>query len=446
MGLVVINGSIHGGTGTQSGSVKSFGELAGLTVGGSMIGGADDYSAYVSSVGDMGQVTIANSIIGGNGTAAGSISAGGKLSGLKLGGSVLGGMGSFSGHVESQSDMNSVVIGGSVVGNQTAGAGLENGLIYSHGKVSGGFQVGGSLVAGTGQDSGSLFCDSDVGYSKIGGDILGQGLGSFSGEFSLGGKLTSLQVGGSVEAGYGSDNGSIDATKGIGSIKIGGDLLGTDQGGNGGATIDSGNYGINSVEIDGSIIAVENVFGNGPEILAGKQIGSILVKGSVVGTSDTRVIFAMGGSVIPDQGDSNLVLGNLTVLGRVEFFNVLAGWEDGSIGNNADAQIGTVHVGGDWIASNLVAGAAALNNDWGDANNTKIVGGIDDPKVTSKIASVTIDGQVLGTLAGGDHFGFVAEEIDSFKVGGTVIPLKSGIGNDQINIGATGDVAIWEIA
>ena len=66
--------------------------------------------------------------------------------------------------------------------------------------------------------------------------------------------------------------------------------------------------------------------------------------------------------------------------------------------------------------------------------------------VPSLIKSVTIDGQIHGTADPYDHFGFVAEEIVSFKVGTYHLRFLTGPDNDTVprRIGAS-DVAIHEV-
>ena len=70
------------------------------------------------------------------------------------------------------------------------------------------------------------------------------------------------------------------------------------------------------------------------------------------------------------------------------------------------------------------------------------------PNTFSKIASITIGGQVLGVLGDPSKtFGFGAGFIGSFKVGGTAIPLipgphkdkftGPGVAGDAIAVGAT---------
>jgi hypothetical protein len=58
---------------------------------------------------------------------------------------------------------------------------------------------------------------------------------------------------------------------------------------------------------------------------------------------------------------------------------------------------------------------------------------------------VKIVGDVIGTAAAGDHFGFVAQQIGAFKAGGFTAPLTSGL--DVIELSpTTGDVTIHEVA
>ena len=68
--------------------------------------------------------------------------------------------------------------------------------------------------------------------------------------------------------------------------------------------------------------------------------------------------------------------------------------------------------------------------------------------VFSKITSIVIGGQAFGTASSGDHFGFVAENIGSFKVktGVTTFPLVVGNGNDDLLLSfLTNDIRVNEI-
>jgi len=87
-------------------------------------------------------------------------------------------------------------------------------------------------------------------------------------------------------------------------------------------------------------------------------------------------------------------------------------------------------VGGDWAASNLVAGAknaASGDKIFGDGNDASIGAGAVD--ITAKIASIVINGEVIGRPGGGT-FGFVAEQIGSFKYNGFAVVLAPGAHTD----------------
>jgi hypothetical protein len=70
----------------------------------------------------------------------------------------------------------------------------------------------------------------------------------------------------------------------------------------------------------------------------------------------------------------------------------------------------------------------------------------------SKITSINIGGVIRGTISVNNHFGFVSEEIGSFIVGGTKIPLTKGRSNDNLGtnlakyeLGISEDVTIREV-
>jgi hypothetical protein len=122
---------------------------------------------------------------------------------------------------------------------------------------------------------------------------------------------------------------------------------------------------------------------------------------------------------------SDLAIAKVTVAGSVINSEILAGYNLGGTGVNADAQIGAVVVGGDWRASSLVAGAVDADGDgFGDADDRLIAGG--NAALVARIAEVTIRGGVFGTAsdpeieddpAASDHYGFVAQQFGKFSVG-----------------------------
>ncbi len=92
--------------------------------------------------------------------------------------------------------------------------------------------------------------------------------------------------------------------------------------------------------------------------------------------------------------------------------------------------------------------AGAYDAGWdgsGTANNASIPG--DSPNIVSKIASIVIAGDIAGTDMAGDHFGFVAQQIGSFKFGTTALRLHAAGAPDVFDsIGITGDTSLREIA
>jgi hypothetical protein len=133
------------------------------------------------------------------------------------------------------------------------------------------------------------------------------------------------------------------------------------------------------------------------------------------------------------------------VKGNASFLNILAGYTPDGTASNADAQIGNVKVGGNWTAGSVVAGVADTDDDgFGDADDAAIAGG--SGTIFSRIASVVIGGTLSGTAAGGDHFGFTAQEVAALKIGGVKQALVAGRSNDAIDpIPPTADVAVREV-
>ena len=189
-------------------------------------------------------------------------------------------------------------------------------------------------------------------------------------------------------------------------------------------------------------------FDNNGAVRVRDDIGPITI-GNIIGNATNPAIISARGSATP-TATTDIAITSLNVRGRVEFAQILAGFDIAFIGlkpANADAQIGAVTVGDDWIASSIVAGAVATNAFFGDADDAKMAGaGVkDDSQAFSRIQSLTIGGQALGTLAGADFFGIVVERVGSVKIGGTPLTLTAGNGNDDFLVGITADFKVLEI-
>jgi hypothetical protein len=448
VGPVTIGGDLVGGAGNNSGTLFSQGRLTGLTIGGSVRGGAGQDSGDIGT-GSAGRLVIRGDVVGGGGPASAQIEPGSWTS-LTIGGSVRGGDGASSGFIESFHDAGPVTVHGDLAG----GAGNNSGRVVAFVSRLAGLTIGGSVVGGAGASSG-LVAAGDAGPVSIRGDLSG-GVGPSSGELAVK-RLASLTVGGSVRGGAGSGGGLVLATGPAGAISVAGDVVG----GSATGTADLNQSGfiharrIASLTIGGSLVAgtdtTTGTFQNNGAVRADDDIGSILIKGGVVGNPTNPAIISARGQAVP-AATADVAIGRLTVRWRVEFGLIQAGVDAFGTAVNADAQIGQVVVGEDWIASSLAAGAVAgADGFFGDGDDAKISGtGVkDNPGLVSQIGSLTIGGQALGTtsaVSATDFFGIVAEVVGAVKVGGVTIPTTPGAGNDNFTfVGITGDFKVNEI-
>jgi hypothetical protein len=406
IGKAKIGGSIFGGSTAESGGIFAQGEIGTLTVGGSIVGGAGEHSGFIESNRQIGTATVGGSIMGSSGNRSGQIEADDGFKSLKVVGSVSGSSGDGSGAILTDDTRSaSVVIGGSVLGGTGEGSGLVDGGDQGFTKL----KIGGSLIGGSMPETGAIEAGY-LGTVTIEGSLIG---GSISGATSL------------------ADSGYIKSFSSIKSLTIGGSIIaGTD----------------NST---GSLV-------NCGAVLAYDDIGSLTVKGSLqgtVGTEENRVVIVAAGEAEPDA-KHDVALGKLTVLGSVVRADVLAGWEpvneSAPVAVNPDAEIGKVKITGDWVASNLTAGVVSGGNGFGNALDAVIsgLGIVDAPARIARIAGIVIGGQVLGTTVAGDHYGFVAQQIDSFKIRSVSFPLAAGASNDLVPglpVGITGDGSVMEV-
>ncbi len=392
-----------------SDSSTSHGDLGSLVIGGSLLGDASDFSGFVSAPHKIGSVTIGQSMVGGSGNYSGYVRTN-DLGNVKVGGRIQGGSGT-SGSIESNNAIGSVTVGGSLVG--------------------------------VGSFSGNILAGTTIGAVKIGQDVVGRA--AQSGQIEASG-IASVTIGGSVFGGSGSSSGRIfcSGSNGgsLGAVKIAGDLQAT-------ATSNSVNDTAEIWNFAGSIASVtigENAEGSPSTayfngcILSGGNLGAVKVGGNVTGIGAPFVIRGKGAAA------NETAIASLTVGGHVEFALVLAGFGTSDTPADGNACIGAVKVGGNWIQSSITAGVTnTAFPKLGDVNDLLI----GTPAKTSKIASITIAGEILGTpdsMSSTDHYGFVAGQIGSFKVAGTSIPLTVGAQKDNRQIGLTGDVTIHEVS
>lgn len=438
MGIVAIKGNVIGGVGVLSAAIDTAAKIAGVTIGGDLQGGVGQLSGLISSGGAIGAVKITGNLIGGGGQDSGQVSPSSTLASVTIGGDLIGGAGSQSGRIFSNG-MGTVKITGDVIG----GSGNSSGAIINSSSTLASVTIGGDLQGGIGGNSGRISSDGAMGTVKITGNVIGGGANS--GQVSTNSTLASVTIGGDLIGGAGSQSGRIFSQLAMGAAKITGNVIG-----GGAAAGDLQRSGsiqakrLSTLTIGGSLIAgFDNTAGsfvdNGA-IRVADDIGSMTI-GNIIGNATNPAIISARGKAV--QTTTDLAIGSLTVLGRVEFAQILAGFDLVGVGVNADAQIGNVFVGGDWIASNLVAGAIATNGKFGDADDAKIAGG--NAAIASRITSLTIAGQALGTVGGADHFGIVAESVGAVRIGGTPLVLALANSTDDFFVGITGDLKVNEV-
>jgi hypothetical protein len=354
-----------------------------------------------------------------------------------IGGNLVGGDGLQEGEISMGNVTGAFTIKGSAIGGAGPSAG---GISIGNAKS---FLIGGSVIAGPGSGSGQIGV-TKTGVAKIGGDIrgsFGSGIVSFQ-------EAKTVTLGGSILASENGIFGRLEVSK-ADSVLVRGNIVGGiftgNAGGDFGGELDVGQ--VRSVVVGGSLIAGFDL-SNGDVHAHGSinietSVGSLTIKGSVVGNSThAATINARGsGSLSP------VFIGKLTVGGSVIYANILSGYSKGADLNpsDGDGSIGSVRVGGDWIASNLVAGVVDTNGDGFGNNDDDVIAVDNDPNIRSRIASIVIKGSVSGTAATGDRFAFTAQDIGSLKIGGRVVPLEPGPGDFMLLSPITNDVRIVEL-
>ena len=432
---LMVLGNVVGGDGAGSGSVNA-GSGGAVTVNGSVEGGEGAASGVVAVTAGS-TIKVRHDVSGGDGVGAGKVVIDTKAKSVMIGGSVRGGAGENSGQVTTPfGTIDSLTIAGLLIGGSGArSASIGSGIVN---KIA----ITGSVIGGSGLASAQIVPAASISI-KIGGSVNGIGLDSAviapgtAYTLSIGGSLTGDAAGSGVVAG------------GLTSLILGRDLRGGSGAGSGSVN-PAGPVG--QLSIGGSIFSGAGALSGA--IVSGDSLGVVTISGSIIGTTASPAqISAVGGQDL--NGGPIAAIKSLTVKGSVRFANVLAGYA-GAVGINADAQIGAVLVGGDWIASSLVAGVVdTLGNGFGNADDAKISAGnaINTAEIDAKIASIVIKGQTLGTSAAGDHFGFIAQEIGALKIGAVSYALTPGRANDDLTatdpgflIGPTGDFRIREVA
>ncbi len=244
----------------------------------------------------------------------------------------------------------------------TLGAGFAGAAITitaKPGSVGGNGFVNIGFIDATSVDLAAVTVAGDLGRihaGTVGGDVKVPALKSLTVQ-SIGLLGTSTQVSGGtllsdIQGALGKLTVKGDLRGELSISNVDGSLGGATIGGSiGGATSQAAGIfaaaGIGSVKVGGDIRAEGDTY-----IKTAGPLGTVAIGGSIVGQPNERVhIEGFGQRVAPTKG-VDLGIKSITVKGSVEFTTIAAG----GVGSNADASIGSISIGGDWIASNAIAG------------------------------------------------------------------------------------------
>jgi hypothetical protein len=512
VGSVSIAGDVDGGIGTGSGFVQGALTLQKVNIAGSLLGGnfasgspSEAAAAGVISGKTIGSVTIGGNLYGGSGIASGEIFSIGAIQKVvvmgSLGGgtagtsSTLGFAGSIRGHT-----LGSVTVMGSVIGgNMVAGdpnQAANNGAVIASDTSIGSIYIGGDITGGSGLNSAGITSGTGITTLNIAGanGLIG-GSGSSSGDINAGTNLGSLIIRNNVNGGSGDNSGVVQVGNLLSSIAIGGNLDGGTADNTGVIAVlgvlnkglingnivgsDSGttlltNTGylqanaITSLTVGGSLMS--GMAGSGGldtsgAIRSSTTITSLTIDRLTGNSTNPAIISAVGRANVPVGSLSDVAIGSITVKTSSLYGDILAGYgtntDNGTVptgvGVNADAQIGTVTIGGNFTASNIIAGVGAgAGGFFGNSTSAALSGaGVTDlPTIISKISRVVIGGHVTGPVTTtADTFGVAAQYIVSASVAGTAIKLTAGADNDTfansathaLRTGGNGNTTLYEV-
>lgn len=360
-GTIKVGGSLFGDGGTSA-NLDVTGDVGSLIIGGSIIGSRRDLvnTAQVLVAGHVKSLTVGGDLQAQSGDGGGSIHLG-SAGTIKIGGSLYGGESSRS-NLRVGDGADSVSIRGSIIGGSASLGGFKQVSISNPVKT---FTVGGDVRGGEGHSTGSIFLRS-IGTLKIGGSLIGSDETDGTGEIVIADDAKSIAIAGSIIGGSASSsaehNGRIAVSGNLGTLTLGRDFVA-------GTKINSGANLFQSSEI--SVIGT---------------IGSIAIGGGIRGNETHFVKILAGGG---GENAAITAIKTLNVKGSVLFGSVVAGHSH-STGVNTDAGLGSVTIGGNLIGSYI---------NWGNTAGADFIPGNSDDTNVSTVATFT-SLKVGGYIAG----------------------------------------------
>ncbi len=297
-----------------------------------------------------------------------------KIGTVFIGGSLIGGTTDQSGSLIARDGLGMVTIKGGIFG----GKGTTSGAVTCTHDVAG-VSIGGPVIGAGGLTSGVIFSAlGTMGAVKIGGDLAG-GTGSFSGRVFGKVEIKSVKLGGSLVGGTGDHSGLIHGDAQLGAISIGGSLLGgsgsaSGVGSTSGAVMADGVLG--AVKVSGDVRG-----GDAPTtglIKGGAGIVSVTIGGSLLGGSSS-----VSGAILSDGAIGGIKIGR-DLRGGDRAAN---GIGDISLSGYISAdRLGAITIGGSVIAgfSAVISVSANSRNAWIEA--------------VHDITSITVKGSVAGAV------------------------------------------------
>jgi len=318
--------------------------------------------------------------------------------------------------------------------------------------------------AGRGRTPGGLNINGALNKLSLTHNITGGSGNNTTSQVDINGAVNSLFVGGSITGGGGNNTGTLSIFGLLKTTTIEGSVMGSSSGA---TKITNTGYiqadGIGTMVIDGSLTAGTPGPGGldtSGAIRSTVAIGSITI-GSLVGNAaNPAIVSAVGKASLLGNATSDVAIGTIKVLGMSNFADILAGYSTDTstsllgAGVNADAQIGTVTIGGAVSGTNIIAGVGPGANGFGTAGSGMLsgIGVADLPTIVSKISKIVLSTGISPTSIGGDSYGISAQNIVSATIGGTKVALTTGADNDTFALGkdhqlptAGGDAFLYEV-
>jgi fibronectin-binding autotransporter adhesin len=269
--------------------------LTSATVGGSLVGGDDSFGGVIYAY-ELAKVAIAHDIRGGDGSYSGSVGTGHNAGSVTVGGSVIGGSGNNSGDIfgayHADGKINQVSIGGSLIGGDGELSGTIGGEPASggtHNVSLGTVTIGHDIIGGHGTEDAEVSADHGTLDQLTVKGSVIGGAGDYSGEIEADQAAGIISIGGSVYGGNGTSSAEIELKGGAKSLTIGGSLL--------------GGKGVYSAEVDVDlVVAPLEQLKIGHDIRGGSGDSSAEVSGTI-----TKI--SLGGNVIPGTGTDSGKIG-----------------------------------------------------------------------------------------------------------------------------------------